>query len=92
MRDTKCGCFRLSIARVACIFSGFAALMLYDMIVMSDVVMMSCVFVFSWCGALSMSSGDVVCWRWLLFVVVFADVCSYVCWILYLGGDFLYYT
>ena len=47
IRDTKCGCFRLSIARVACIFSGFAALMLYDMIVISDVVMVSCVFEFS---------------------------------------------
>ena len=33
--------------------------MLYDMIVMSDVVIVSCVFVCSWCGTLLMSSGDV---------------------------------
>ena len=44
---------------VACIFSGFAALILYDITVMSDVVIVSCVFVFLGDDGLLIFSGDV---------------------------------
>ena len=75
MNDTKCGCFGFSMARLACSFFGFAALMLYDITVMSDVVIVSCVLVFLSGDELSISSGDVCV---LEVVVVCCCVCGYV--------------